>query len=91
MDEEHINEDLLNAAARLLFGNKAANRLRRTYGVLSDVAAKARYEGFQAGLHAGQQVGQFRQYLTEAAQAVTEDDQADAAQITMEALWGNPQ
>ena len=92
MDDTRINEDLLNTAVKLLFGRKAADKLRRTYAVLHAVAEQAAedawYEGHTAGVEDGKLAARFKADLADAGNAITEQEMADEAQLTMDALWG---
>lgn len=91
MDGRHIDERVLDAAATLLFGKNGADMLRKTYNAMHDVATMLAEAAWHEGYDASTGDAQLRKDFTEAARVKTEEDMADEAQMTMDALWSAAQ
>lgn len=87
MDERYINEEVLTAAAKALFGEYQADTLMRVYNAMQSIAADAWFDGYDMAEDdfnlkvTGVPVDAFREEV--------EQDMADEAQLTMDALWGD--
>jgi hypothetical protein len=87
-----ISISALNAAVRLLFGEQSVDMLRKTYEAMEAVEENASkqswYNGYTEGRIDEAEWGHDAN-LTEAPRGdAMEEDMADAAQITMDELWG---